>query len=212
MNKVLSSIACGLFLSYQSTSAALIDQDWSIPGDNHLLLDTSTGLQWLDLSQTANQSYADVSVNLAHGGIYEGFRFATQSEVLAMWGQAGITNTERQWVQNGEYAAVKDLVSRLGPTTMFEPGLFPIATHTVGMAEGGPVLPANERWAMELTYAPDGASTRTSASHYTWNVTSADEHYSSYLVRAVPLPAAVWLFISGGLMFTIMGLPRRRRT
>lgn len=65
---------------------------------------------------------------------------------------------------------------------MEEGGLFPLATHTLGMVEGGLSLPTNQRWTMELTFAPDGLSTRTSISHYLWDAGAKDMHYSTYLV------------------------------
>jgi hypothetical protein len=80
---------------------------------------------------------------------------------------------------------------------MIEPGLFPVATHTIGMIDSGPFSSPDERWATELTYAPDGETTRTSVNFYVWNIYAADDHYSTYLVSAVPLPAAIWLMMSG---------------
>jgi hypothetical protein len=180
----------------QLTFAAIIDTDWQAPGDAKLMLDTETGLQWLDLSVTANKTYNNVVAKLALGQVYEGFRVATQSEVLTLWSNAGITNNERVWTI-GQYQAVRDMVDRLGPTTMYETGLFSIATHTIGMVEGGPPLDSSQRWATELTYAPDGVSTRTSVNYYTWDVGTADMHYSTWLVRPVPLPGAFWLLASG---------------
>jgi len=170
----------------QAVASAVIDQDWQTSGDANVLFDTATNMRWLDLSVTADISHDTVVANLGVGGLFEGWRLATQDEVLGLWSQAGITNTMRVWVTY-QFAEVNDLVSRLGPTVMFEQGLFNIATHTIGMVEGGPALTSTERWAMELTYAPDGLSTRTSASHYTWDVATADPHYSTYLVQTVPI-------------------------
>lgn len=205
MRKTL--LAFALLVWGMHAHATIINQDWQTVGDANLLYDTDTGLRWLDLSMTAEVSHDAVVANLGPGGVYEGFRLATQSEVLTLWANAGITNTERTWVTY-QYTPVRDLVQRLGPTVMVEEGMFPFATHTIGMAEGGPALPENLRWAMELTYAPDGLNTRTSANHYTWDVSVADMHYSTYLVQAVPLPGALWLFVSGGV--ALAGLSRRR--
>lgn len=186
--------------------AALIDQDWQAPDDSKIIYDTDTNLRWLDLRVTASMSHDTVVANLEAGGIFEGFELATQTEVLDLWGNAGITNTERVWVTD-QYAPVEDLVNRLGATLMVESGgMFTFATHTIGMAEGGPALPPDQRWAMELTYAPDGLNTRTSTSFYTWDVSIADAHYSTYLVQSVPLPAAVWLFGSG--LIALLGIAR----
>ena len=175
-----------------NTNSALIDVDWHAPDDNLIIRDTDTGLDWLDLRVTADLSHSAVQSGLESGGAFYGFRLATQAEVLELWANAGITNNERVWV-TAQYSAVKDLVDRLGTTTMFEEGLFPIAKHVIGMAEGGPALTQVERWALELTYAPDENHFRTSAYYYSWDINIADPHYSTYLVRAVPLPAAGWL-------------------
>ena len=43
--------------------------------------DTSSGLVWLDLTETIGQSYLDVSSELGAGGLYEGYRYANTSEV-----------------------------------------------------------------------------------------------------------------------------------
>ena len=196
--KMLIAIGFGAIFLANTSNAALVDQDWKTPGDASLLLDTDTGLRWLDLSATANVSRNAVGENLGVGGAFGGFRLATQSEVLTLWKDAGISNTERTWV-TGQYLAVHDLVNRLGPTVMVELGQFLVATHTIGMVDGGSPLPGNQIWAMELTYAPDGMSTRTSASYYTRDAGVAGIHYSTYLVQAVPLPGALWLFLSGGV-------------
>ncbi|MFC1773854.1 VPLPA-CTERM sorting domain-containing protein [Pseudomonadota bacterium] len=207
MKKTIVMTLASLIFS-QAVASAVIDQDWQTPGDENLLFDTVTNMRWLDLSVTADISHDTVVTNLGTGGLFEGWRLATQEEVLELWGHAGITNTERNWVTY-QYAEVNDLVTRLGPTVMVEPGLFPIATHTIGMVEGGPALTSSERWSMELTYAPDGFSTRTSASHYTWDIGNADPHYSTYLVKTVPLPAAVWLFGFG--FVGLLGVARRKK-
>ena len=191
-----------------NTNSALIDFDWQAPDDNLIIRDTDTGLDWLDLRVTANLSHNAVLSGLESGGAFYGFRLATQAEVLELWANAGITNNERIWV-TGQYTAVKDLVDRLGTTTMFEEGLFPIAKHVIGMVEGGPALAQDERWAMEITYAPDEIHSRTSANYYTWDISVADPHYSTYLVQAVPLPAAGWLMGTG--IIGLFGLAMRKK-
>ncbi|MDH5765679.1 MAG: VPLPA-CTERM sorting domain-containing protein [Gammaproteobacteria bacterium] len=183
------------FLLSGTVHAALLDVDWQTSGDNLLLHDTSTNLQWLDLSVTLNQSYNEVTAQLGTGGAYDGFRFATRDEVLHLWSEANITDTNFTWVENGEWSIVKDLADRLGTSVLFDPA--GIGTHALGMVEGGAPLASNERWVMELSYHYDGVRVRTSSDYYILGTDFASEHYSSFLVRPVPLPAALWLFISG---------------
>ena len=66
-NTLLFVTACGILLFGQPVSAALVDQDWMTSGDANLLIDTGTGMRWLDLSVTANQSYNNVAANLGQG-------------------------------------------------------------------------------------------------------------------------------------------------
>ena len=181
-------------LPNQST-AALIDLDWNTANDSALLLDTNSQLQWLDLSITANQSYNDVSAQLLQGGTYEGFRYATRDEVFQLWSEAGITDTNFTWQTNGEWQTIKELADRFGTSTLFDP--HGLGTHALGMVEGGPTIPANERWVMEISYHSNGSEVRTSSNHYTLDVDYASIHYSSYLVQPVPVPPSVLLFLTG---------------
>ena len=208
--KQLIKVCFGLSLIISSSlsNAALIDIDWNTPGDAALMQDTSSGLQWLDLSVTADQSYDFINTQFQQGGAYEGFRYATQAEVLALWSETGISDTGFNWTVNGEWQLVKDLADRLGTSTLFDPA--GVATHALGMVEGGPLLDANQRWVMELSYYPDGLQVRTSSDNYILDTDFSSVHYSSYLVQAVPVPAAVWLFASG--LISLFGFVRYRKT
>lgn len=119
MKRIL--LAYVLLLWGYMAHAVVIDQDWKTPGDANALYDTETGMRWLDLSMTADLSHDRVVANLGPGGRFNGFRLATQAEVLVLWANAGIFNTERVWVTY-QYPTVNDLVNRLGPTTMVEGG------------------------------------------------------------------------------------------
>lgn len=47
--------------------AVLITTDWLAPGDGLVVRDTTSGLEWLNLTQTANLSVAQVSAELGAG-------------------------------------------------------------------------------------------------------------------------------------------------
>ena len=170
------------FFSYQS-KATLIDKDWNTINDSALLLDTTTGLQWLDLSVTANQSYNEMQTHIQQGGAYGGFRYATRDEVLHLWSEANITDTSFTWVINGEWQNIKNLADRLGTSILLDP--HGIGTHALGMVEGELQLPANERRVMEISYHSNGEEVRTSSNYYVLDVGYANDHYSSYLVKAL---------------------------
>ena len=185
MKKIASVCALSVITSFFScqSKAALIDLDWNTINDSALLQDTSTGLQWLDLSVTANQSYNDVQAQLQQGGTYDGFRYATRDEVLHLWAEANITDTSFTWVINGQWQNIKDLADRLGTSTLFDP--HGIGTHALGMVEGESQLPASERRVMEISYHSNGEEVRTSSDYYVLDIDFASIHYSSYLVRAL---------------------------
>ncbi len=74
-----------LFLSIglgQCLHADLMQSDFATPGDNLLVTDTSTNLQWLKPTYTTNQTYNDTFIqNLIST---DGFRYATVTEVMSM--------------------------------------------------------------------------------------------------------------------------------
>jgi hypothetical protein len=82
-------VSLALFgLSVSSANAAtLTSSDWLAAGDNLLTID-GNGLHWLDLSQTANMSFTTVNAQLAAGGTFDGFRYATLAEVEGLWNSA----------------------------------------------------------------------------------------------------------------------------
>lgn len=73
-------------------SASLIEADLFAPGDALITLDTISGLGWLDLTATENESYNSVIGGFGGFTTTEGFRYATAAEIAALWGHAGIVD------------------------------------------------------------------------------------------------------------------------
>jgi hypothetical protein len=73
-----------------NTEAQLISADWKSPSDALITRDTSTGLDWLDLTVTINRSRDSVLSGFDNGGDLEGFRYATTDEVVSLWLNFGI--------------------------------------------------------------------------------------------------------------------------
>lgn len=74
-NRVLAAIALAGVMASGSASAEFIQSDVYVAGDNKAVLDTDTGLEWMKLSETVNQSISSY-MNLDNG-----WRLATQEEV-----------------------------------------------------------------------------------------------------------------------------------
>ena len=76
-----------------SANAVLIDNGMST-------IDTSTNMEWLDLTKTLGQSYNSVAAGFGGFTTIEGYRFATQSEVSTLFTNAGFV------FQDGNFHAI----------------------------------------------------------------------------------------------------------
>ncbi|MEG3764938.1 hypothetical protein [Alteromonas sp. 14N.309.X.WAT.G.H12] len=72
---------CGVSLSVH---AEYTSTDWVSEGDGLITVDSSTGLEWLDLSETIGMSISDVQEELEEGGLFYGWRLPTYEEVYAL--------------------------------------------------------------------------------------------------------------------------------
>jgi hypothetical protein len=97
------------------------------------VLDPSTGLQWMNPSATVNMSFVDVSSQLAPGGEFYGYRYATYPEVRQFWVDEGLTNgtpelcTPNCFAEFYPRATVEALFTTLGLGNFVDPyvpGLF----------------------------------------------------------------------------------------
>jgi hypothetical protein len=80
LNKLL--IASTIAFASMGANADLIATDWQATGDSLATLDEATGIEWLDLTQTAG-----ISINQAEGllnSTFAGWRLPTRSEVTQM--------------------------------------------------------------------------------------------------------------------------------
>ena len=98
--------------------AELIQKDLKTPGDGLITLDTVTGLEWLDLTATIHRSYEDVSNQLHKGGEFEGFTYASEGEVRALFTNAGIPNLSGDW-DAANYQPTLALQALIGEVTFY---------------------------------------------------------------------------------------------
>ena len=118
-NRLVGAVAlAAAFTAGASTAgAALTSSDWLNPGDGLLTIDSDTGLQWLDWSYTNNRSYNDVFSQLGAGGEFEGFRYATESEMRTLYENAGaVSIAPIDGTDAGNIPALNLLSSLLGDT------------------------------------------------------------------------------------------------
>ncbi len=195
-------------LAAGSARADLIEGDLVSSGDGLITKDTATGLEWLDLTATLDESVDDVTA----GSYYttHGFTHATnaQIETLFLHAAAGATLNDdsgsMSTVPNG--TAVDTLLDLLGQTgsSAEAAGTF---LYGMGWAGDGPTSYYWSPWYGKL-----------SGSTFGYLMTGADAGYGSgsawsdmghYLVRAVPEPTTATLLALGLLL--VFGRARRLR-
>lgn len=192
----------GALFSSGFLHAALID-------NGTFTTDTETGIEWLDLTATAGLNYEEVSAQLGTGGAYEGWHYATLSQVEQFIGHAGGVGPYDGY-SSGFNAVVPQLqslwgISRLWPDhaqswalTGTSPTGGSDVVHTVYLVDE-----------YDNTYYDDTINTDVY-----WSKTRDCDVYTCYagsaLIRGgastVPLPAAFWLF--GAAIAGLAGLKR----
>jgi hypothetical protein len=192
-----------------AANALLISADWKTAGDGLITQDTASGLSWLDMTVTADKSYNTVSSQLGVGGSYEGWRYANDDEVAALYTAAGVPvgflQTDLTVFANAKHL-VDDLLGRLNPVGDYY-------HYFQAMLHG------DNDSATEVTRAVVEVSVNLPALHqtnaginwHTWDKTWTHRSVASFLVREtlrVPEPSTM-LLLSAGLF--AVALTRRRR-
>lgn len=86
MKKIL---AIASLLCCSIANAGLIDQ-------GNTILDTSTNLQWMDLTTTLNNSYNQMQANFLNpNSVFYGYKYASLNDVTTLFSDAGNTDQER---------------------------------------------------------------------------------------------------------------------
>ncbi len=195
--------------------------------------DSLSGLDWLDVTESVFRSYNDVSSQFVTGGDLEGWRYATGVEFNAL-----VTNYTGNPTSPAETSVIyhhddkiDGLVSLLGSTldssylkkdgvTYDEYNNYTEGSgqdYTFGLLADNSLLSNNEHW-LALLWDDDSSNyfDYSDPRHAFLADSSREENSGSYLVRdtvqltATPLPASVWLMISGVL--GVVGLSRKNKT
>ena len=194
-SRLLGAVCTCIFTLFStSASSALVDLGTTTQ-------DADTGLLWLDLSESINRSFNDVSTQLGIGGDFEGYRYATQDEVVTFFSNAGITGFVNGF-NDFNYQPVLDLAALLGtPFSQASPN-----QQLHGLLDVDNTVDTRRTILLFTNHTDDTGGTGISA----FLNSSADNNHGHWLVSTVPIPAAVWLFGSG--LLGLVGVARRKKS
>ncbi len=85
------------------------------------LTDTTTGLDWLDVTATANLSYDDVIAQLGSGGAFEGWSYANAAQFGTFVDDttgiaSGINGTGQGYTYSESNTTIRELIGLMGDT------------------------------------------------------------------------------------------------
>ena len=192
--KIFVTAILGILAS--SANAVLMSADFLSTGDGLLTVDSGTGLEWLDMTQTLNQSYNTLIAGYNGYTTTYGFRYATAAEVTTFFTNAGIPVIDQFVFDNYQAANVDPanaLIALIGtgsPSFMDAIIADPAdaSSHRAAVIQGTPNLAS-------------ATATFVCAQCGIWNDSATEPRIGSFLVRAgssqVPVPATLALLALG---------------
>ncbi len=210
----MKSLLFILILSFsQIVSAAIIDK-------GNFTRDTSTNLDWLDLTETTNLSYNYVVSQMGAGGTYEDWRYASIVEfenLMFNFGAIDMNCTHAIYGSSSFCGSqdTKDVTLRiqelLGYTYEFTHPSDPETFGTQRTSSGilaDTIGTTDAHWVSHITTN----TVQGYAQYYTFGQSYLPDHdttaIGSFLVRsAIPVPASAWLF--GSALLGLITLKRK---
>ena len=201
----IASTATALILS-SSVNAALISEDLNTLSDGLITRDTTSGLRWLDLTETRGLSYNYVNSQFGSDGLYEGWRMATPAEVVGLWLNFNIDLSAGAYSYgNGIIDPNIQLATEVIGETYHPAGLN-LYTGVHGWVKDNFLITAVGTYSYNNStnnYFPLRHDTVSGYGGIT------DPTSGVYVVSTVPVPPAVWLFGSG--LLGLIGVARRKK-
>lgn len=212
MRRIVLFVAA-LALSAGTANATLISADLYASGDGLLTRDTSTALEWLDLTATVGQSRSAV---LGGSFVGQGFRYATQADVLQLWIDAGASGPfNNQFGSNyqvGNFVAANLLINLMGCTSQLVGDPCDGANQNFQIAFFG--SGAADAALVDYFGPPDQLRAGLAAMWIDFGPTVDILHrpdVGSYLVRAVAVPEPGSMFMLGAGLIAAIAVRSKRR-
>ena len=209
--KSIVGAACTcLVVASLSANAALISADWKMAGDNLITQDTDSGLEWLNLLTTSGRSYGDISTKFGVNEEFEGWRYASQTEVQELTRNWGIPT--RNTIVGGDPYDIPGFANFLGDTFSLESGLPMMGIPSIGVQ--GFVTLNSDLTVLSARYRTEDNRTETTLIGFSfYDESDFSYNVGSWLVRdnasIVPIPASILLFGSG--LLGLIGFASRKK-
>jgi hypothetical protein len=181
-----------------AASAALLDL-------GNTTQDTSTGLEWLDVTLSTNKSFDEVSSQFNVGGEFFGYRYASGYEVSLLFTDAGVSNPYtgpgHGGDENDHYFALMDLLGMTLVTSDQWETRGITSDHSLARIMVAGPCPAGD---------PTVGCYVALSSYDAFPSTEKHPWVGSFLVQIsdAPVPAALPLFATG---LGLLGFAARRR-
>jgi len=116
---------------------SLVFEDHNRFGPRTIAVDSRTGLRWLTVTPTIGYSYNEIESEMSVGGVFEGLRHASMSEVQSLLESAGLPGDG--WVRESslDLQLVDLFISSFGTTTS-QDGRLQLQALTSSMSDGFP--------------------------------------------------------------------------
>ena len=208
LNQVMCCLALTLCASAGAARATLITINDPTFGPNSLILDTSTGLQWLNAKFSVDLDPTQVTADLQPGARFAGFRYASQDEYISL--TTNFFGFDPIGHMDLDITRTEDFVNLFGPT--FFVSLFGQSLPAIEGYYGVESFPVNLQGCIGI-FEPINLD--PSNPHLTGYGDRqcffgiANEDLGSFLVR-IPEPASLSLF-SAGLIAIAVVMQRRKQ-
>ena len=156
--------------------------------------DTESGLDWLDLTFSKGYSYNDLISETSSGGVFEGYRLATMSQVDSLYISAGLPTSGNSTV---DFLSVDSLIDLIGATST-QSGY----AQSIGITATPAEFSGHKVAGLDF-YFDSGQPTYSLINNLVYGDSFGPDSVGGWLVReaiSVPEPSSLLILLTGFLL------------